>query len=268
MDGPFRKGVRMSFVKTLAKVALGVALAKGASYVAKNGLPKRGSGGSTPRLGGSGDLLGQIGGMLGGKGGSSRALGGLIDSLGGSGAGPSNIPKTRARKAPSGFEALLASGGGLLGGALAGGAAAKGGTGGLGVLLDRALSGKTEDEAPTPAQELGAALMLRAMIQAIKADGQMDAAEKRRLMETLDGATRQELDFVNAELAAESDIEGLAAQVPVGMEAQVYAISLAAIDLDSRAEADYLAALARALGLTPAEVTEIHDTAGAPRLQV
>ena len=136
------------------------------------------------------------------------------------------------------------------------------------MLLDRALSGKTEDEAPTPAQELGAALMLRAMIQAIKADGQMDAAEKRRLMETLDGATRQELDFVNAELAAESDIEGLAAQVPVGMEAQVYAISLAAIDLDSRAEADYLAALARALGLTPAEVTEIHDAAGAPRLQV
>ncbi|MFD1808795.1 DUF533 domain-containing protein [Gemmobacter lanyuensis] len=121
---------------------------------------------------------------------------------------------------------------------------------------------------PHPAQELGAALMLRAMIQAIKADGQMDAAEKRRLMETLDGATRQELDFVNAELAAESDIEGLAAQVPVGMEAQVYAISLAAIDLDSRAEADYLAALARALGLTPAEVTEIHDAAGAPRLQV
>ncbi|MFD1808796.1 hypothetical protein ACFSHQ_13685 [Gemmobacter lanyuensis] len=44
----------MSFVKTLAKVALGVAIAKGASYVAKKGLPKRGSGGSTPHLGGSG----------------------------------------------------------------------------------------------------------------------------------------------------------------------------------------------------------------------
>ncbi len=50
------------------------------------------------------------------------------------------------------------------------------------------------------------------------------------------------------------------------MEAQVYLVSLTAIDLDQQAEAQYLHALAQGLELTPEEVNALHDRAGAPRL--
>jgi len=155
--------------------------------------------------------------------------------------------------------------GGLLGGLL-GGAGASGGTGGLGGMLDSVLQGQEPATAPNRDQELAAALMLRAMIQAVKADGEMDAAEKQRLMGALEGASTEEIAFVNAELAAETDVDGLVAQVPQGMEAQVYAISLSAIDLDNRAEAEYLHRLAQGLGLEPAEVNAIHDQLGAPKI--
>ncbi|MFN3281547.1 MAG: DUF533 domain-containing protein [Tabrizicola sp.] len=43
-------------------------------------------------------------------------------------------------------------------------------------------------------------------------------------------------------------------------------MSLMAINLDSRAEADYLHKLAGELDLSPDQVNAIHDRAGAPRL--
>lgn len=287
----------MSLVKTLAKVAIGVAIAKGVSHVAQNGLP---GGAAQPgrgsRTGGAGDLLGQLGGMLGGNTGSSRTagggdllgqlggmlggggsrggaagggLGGLLDSLGGGAA--AERPATRRSNAPSGLDAILGGAGagglgGLLGGLL-GGAGNGGSIGGIGGLLNQALAGGGEPAtAPSRDQELAAALMLRAMIQAAKADGALDAEEKSRLMHALDGASAEEIAFVNAELQGPVDIDALAAQVPQGLEAQVYAISLAAIDLDNRQEAEYLHGLAQALALDPAEVNDIHDSAGAPKL--
>lgn len=297
----------MSLVKTLAKVALGVAVAKGVSHIAKNGLPggdareavargpaTRGrvqetSGGpgfddlvgsldgradrrsTAPRAtpsqgagqGGLGDLLG---GMLGGGAGGAGGLGSLLEGL--AGGGISAPRTTRRASAPSGLDGLLGGGGiGDLLGGLVGGAAAgsQGGGlgGGLGGLLDAVLSGNAPAEQPSRDQELAAALMLRAMIQAVKADGDLDAEEKRKLMAALEGASEQEVAFVNAELAAPVDVEGLVNQVPRGMEAQVYAISLSAIDFDNRAEAQYLHSLAQALGLDPQQVNQIHAQAGA-----
>lgn len=291
----------MSLVKTLAKVAIGVAMAKGVSHLAKNGLP--GSNKTTAQrsqqgqAGGFDDLVGQLGGMMGGSrsaqgntragtqggglgdllggmlgsgSGSSRGgLGSLIEGLAGGALGGSTSRSTRRASAPSGLEGMLGAGGigGLLGGLLgaAGGGSASG-AGGLGGMLDSVLKGQEPAAAPSRDQELAAALMLRAMIQAVKADGEMDAAEKQKLMGALEGASEQELAFVNAELSAPLDIEGLVAQVPQGMEAQVYAISLSAIDLDNRAEAEYLHALAQALGLEPAEVNGIHDQLGAEKI--
>lgn len=249
----------MSLVKTLAKVAIGVAIAKGVSHVAKNGLP--GAAGATfaPNAGrgsridtaaaapgGLGDLMGDLLGGAGGSGTSaaSGGLGGLLDQL--AGGGQTTRTATRRATAPTGgLEDLLkgATGGGagglgdllggLLGGAMAGGAAS---TGGLGSLFDQALQGRTP-ETPTRDQELAAALMLKAMIQAAKCDGKLDAEEKQKLAENLGDASPQEMAFVNNELAAPVDVDGLARQVPEGMERQVYLISLMAIDLDSRNEA-------------------------------
>ncbi len=72
----------MSLLKTLAKVAVGIAVAKGVG-----GLMKKGSGGQqapTGSGGGLGDLLGQLGGGAGGQGGG---LGDLLGKLGGSASG-------------------------------------------------------------------------------------------------------------------------------------------------------------------------------------
>ena len=62
------------------------------------------------------------------------------------------------------------------------------------------------------------------------------------------------------------DVQGLVRAVPAGLEPHVYMASLMAIDLDSRAEADYLHELASALDLSPDDVNAMHDKAGAPRL--
>ena len=284
----------MSLVKTLAKVAIGVAMAKGVSHLAKNGLP--GSSKTTAQRspqgqgGGFDDLVGQLGGMVGGSRGTTRAgsqgglgdllggmlggskggaggLGSLIEGLAGGAMGGSQPRSTRRASAPSGLEGMLGAGGigGLLGGLL-GGAGTSAGAGGLGGMLDSVLQGQEPATAPSRDQELAAALMLRAMIQAVKADGEMDAAEKQKLMSALEGASEQEIAFVNAELSAAPDLDGLVAQVPQGMEAQVYAVSLSAIDLDNRAEAEYLHRLAQALGLEPAEVNGIHDQLGAQKI--
>ncbi|MBL8562166.1 MAG: DUF533 domain-containing protein [Gemmobacter sp.] len=287
----------MSLVKTLAKVAIGVAMAKGVSHLAKNGLP--GSSKTTAQRspqgqgGGFDDLVGQLGGMVGGSRGATRAgsqgglgdllggmlgggkggaggLGSLIEGLAGGAMGGSQPRSTRRASAPTGLEGMLGAGGigGLLGGLLggAGSSGGAGGMGGLGGMLDSVLQGQEPATAPSRDQELAAALMLRAMIQAVKADGEMDAAEKQKLMGALEGASEQEIAFVNAELSAESDLDRLVAQVPQGMEAQVYAVSLSAIDLDNRAEAEYLHRLAEGLGLEPAEVNGIHDQLGAQKL--
>ncbi len=296
------KGYIMSLVKTLAKVAIGVAMAKGVSHLAKNGLP--GSGAAKPAArgtvqagqgGGFDDLVGQLGGMVGGSrsgaqtgqqggglgdllggmlgggsGGGAGGLGSLLEGLAGGAMGGSQPRSTRRASAPSGLEGMLGAGGigGLLGGLLggAGGSSAGGSMGGLGGLLDSVLKGQEPAAPPSRDQELAAALMLRAMIQAVKADGDLDAAEKQKLMGALDGAGEQEIAFVNAELSAPTDLDGLVAQVPQGMEAQVYAISLSAINLDNRAEAEYLHSLAQALGLDQAEVNGIHDQLGAQKI--
>ncbi len=291
----------MSLVKTLAKVALGVAVAKGVSHVARNGLPGRGTAearqapqgrGQATQGGGFDDLVGQLGGMIGGTGAASRGgaasgglgglLGGMLGGGGGAGGGAGGLgslleglagggasarKSTRRAQAPSGLEGMLGAGGvgGLLGGLL-GGASAGGGAGGLGSMLEAVLQGGSPAAEPSRDQELAAALMLRAMIQAVKADGDLDAEEKRKLMAALEGASEEEVAFVNAELSAPLDLDGLVALVPQGMEAQVYAISLSAIDLDNRAEAQYLHSLATALDLDQAEVNALHDKMGAQRI--
>ena len=316
----------MSLVSTLAKMAIGIAVAKGVSQMAKNGMggaqagtPGRGSpmgdsyspGG--PGKGAGGGLSDMMGDLLGGgRGGTGRAqsdggLGGLFDGLPDS-AVKKSATKNRRANAPTSIEDLLggpsgrgqtaggqtgggglgdllggmlgastgasrtgggAQGGGLgdLLGAVLGGAAVGGAGGGLGGMLNKALTGNAETlDEPTQAQELAAGLMLKVMIHAVKCDGDLDGDEKKKLMDALGQASQAEMKFVNAELAAPLDIEGLASQIPEGMEAQVYMMSLMAINLDNRNEAQYLHALAQALDLEKDQVNAIHDHVQAPPL--
>lgn len=211
------------------------------------------------------DMLGGLMGGATGGGAGSGGLGGILESLGGGGG--------------------AAQGGGLQGmlGGLAGGAGAAGLLGALGgtvaqrpasnnasfgEVLNSSFSQTPQAEIePTADQEAAAALMLRAMIQAAKSDGNFDDAEQEKLMGQLGGdVDADEAAFVRAEMQRPVDVNALVAEVPQGLGPQVYAMSLLAIDLDSQAEAKYLHALAQGLGMDATAVNEVHAQLGVPSL--
>jgi uncharacterized membrane protein YebE (DUF533 family) len=241
------------------------------------------TGGSAGGAGSSaGSLQDMLGGLMGGSAGSAGGLGGLLNQLGGSSGASGGLGGLLNQLGGAGGSS--ASGGGL--GGLLGGLAGAAGAGGLMAGLGGSTSGKPEreeadfgavlnsqfDANPTPAiqpsqdQEVLAALMIAAMIQAAKSDGTFDQAEREKLLSHLGDVDAEEAAFVNARMDAPVDVDGLVAQTPEGMEAQVYAMSLLAIDLDTQDEAQYLHQLAKGYGMKPAAVNEIHEQMGVPSL--
>ncbi len=295
----------MSLGKTLLKVAIGIAVARGVSALTKKGL---GGGGAEPASPGTGARYdgGKSTGLedvfsdaMGNKrtpqptsqAGTGRSIDDFLGNLTGN-SGQTPRTTTRANAPAGGLEDIL---GGLLGGKAAGGATTGGSTsGGFGDLLGSLLGAKPEGQTlPEPGgfgsgtaaddamaqgrargpmqsttrnEDLAGALILRAMVQAAKCDGDLDAGEKTKLFKNMGDASPEEVAFVKAELDRPVDIDGLARQVPNGMEEQVYAMSLLAINLDNQTEAQYLHNLAAALELNHNEVNALHDKAGAPRL--
>jgi uncharacterized membrane protein YebE (DUF533 family) len=115
-----------------------------------------------------------------------------------------------------------------------------------------------------PDGERLARLTLKAMINAAKADGQIDAEEKARLFDRLGqvSLSDDERDFLFAELARPMDTEGLVAEASApALAAHVYAASLLAIDPERPAEKAYLKDLAQLLGLDGGLVAEIRAAA-------
>lgn len=297
----------MSLMKTFARVAAGVMLAKGIGAVMQNrsnqqsgSAQGRSSGGLLGDLlknntgGGSGSLQDRLGQVLGGgAGGGQRyggpnstgaqgGLGGLLDGLagrtrgGGTGGGLGDMLGQLAGGARGGTGGSGGLGdllGGLLGGgaagAAAGGLARKGSQpandASFGELFNDSVARNDEPEvAPTPEQNAVAGLMLKAMIQAAKSDGRIDDEEKRKLLGHLgDELDDDEREFIREQMAAPIDPQALAREVPQGYEAQIYLVSLLAIDFDNEEEARYLHALAQALGLPPETVNDIHQQSGA-----
>ena len=271
----------MSLMSTLAKVAIGVAVAKGAGAMMNKsgGVTQASSGGGLGGLSGSlagdsgssgGGMQDMLGGLLGGNtGGGAGGLGGLLESLGGSQGG------AQAGGLQGILDGLVASGGagGLMGaftGAMGGNAATAPAqnNSSFGAVLNSAFDANPEPAiAPTADQEAIAALMLRAMIQAAKSDGNLDDAEREKLIGQLgDDVDSQEAAFVQAEMKAPVDVDALVAQVPNGMGPQVYAMSVIAINLDSQAEAQYLHKLAQGLGLIVETINDVHAQLGVPSL--
>jgi uncharacterized membrane protein YebE (DUF533 family) len=159
---------------------------------------------------------------------------------------------------------------GAIAGALLGGG--KGAVGGglkamLGTLAMSALQNAgTAAAAPAPnlddhaVVQHKASVLLRAMIQAAKADGQIDNQEMQRIMGKLaeDGEDRA---FVLDEMSKPVDIAGLAALAKTPQDAaEIYAASLMGITVDSDAERDYLAKLAAALQIPPPVAAHIQAT--------
>lgn len=161
---------------------------------------------------------------------------------------------------------------------LGGGAAGAAGLGGLLNAMQGAAKTGSQQTADmmdtvfqgTPAGaaiEQQAKLMLRAMIQAAKADGELDEQEKQTIIGELgEDISDDERAFVLDQLEAPVDVMGLAAEAGAPLKTQVYATSLATIRLDNQQEAAYLLQLATALGLSDAERDQIHEYMGAPKL--
>lgn len=228
-------------------------------------------GGQTNRQNPTGlnDVLGSLlgGGQSANSNSSQGGLGNVLGSL----LGGAQQPSTGQS---GGLGDLL---GGLMGGqqTQAGQGQA---SGGLADLLTAAVSKYMQGQNPNvpdlssqlipnqQAAEQQASLMIRAMINAAKADGTIDPQEQERIISKLGNISDSEADFIRREFEAPLNVAGFVQSIPQGMGQAIYAISLAAIDLDSRTEAQYLSQLAQGLNLSPTTCNALHEQVGAPKL--
>lgn len=144
------------------------------------------------------------------------------------------------------------------GGQAAGADAFSGGAVPLGVKAP-----ETPDE--ERALEQKAALVVKAMINAAKSDGEIGPKEMARIVGKLkesgmDDGTQQ---WVMTEMSKPLDLEAFVAEIPSQeAAAEVYAASLLAIEVDTDAERQYLQRLAQTTGLNPSVVAYINQSMG------
>lgn len=183
-----------------------------------------------------------------------------------------------------------------IGGALGGLVGGKGGIGGLakggavavlGMIAVNALKHYVQDQpAPppqAPAHQAGtqhqdpglgaqsaagedpAVLVIKAMINAAKADGQIDALEQEKIANRLReaGIAATDLTWVQQEINAPMDTDAIIHAVRDAQTAsQIYAASLLAIVVDTPSEQQYMEQLAQGLGLAAAVRQQIHGLLG------
>lgn len=236
--------------------------------------------------GGLGDLLGGIlGGAGSGSGGSgSGGAGGALGGL----AGKAQDMLGQGANAVRRNDPVAVGGLGALAGAVLGGRGGMLGGGVLAVLGSLAYAALNKQSAATATPEdvqrdapLGlrepqtkaeqerlqdnALLVLRAMINATKADGTVDAEEVRKISEHLrqSGTNGEAQQFVMSEMAKPMDTDGIVAAVDSKeLAVEIYAASLLAIEIDTPAEREYIQGLGQRLGLTPDVLAEVHRNLG------
>ena len=225
--------------------------------------------GGTPAQAAGGGITDWLSGMLGGgraegaAGQGSGMLGDILGDVGRAVGGQKNL-------AVGGLGALLGAlfggGGKSMGGAMGGGLMAL-----LGAMAYQALKksghqakaplGLVEPQTNREADELErqSELVLRAMINATKADGRIDAREIDRMVAKVreSGANDQGQHYMMTQMEKPMETDELVAAVRGKPElaAELYAASLLAIEVDTAAEREYLDRLAANLGL-PAQVTQ------------
>ena len=242
--------------------------------------------------GGGGGLLESLSGMLGGQSQQGGGLGSMLSQALGGGSGSGGLGGilgnvlSDAGKAVGGKQnlalgglgalagALLGGGGKSLGGALGGGVMAL-----LGAMAYQALKGggsqqpdvplglvEPRSEAERLELEQDSELVLKAMINAAKADGQIDKGEIQRIVGKLKetGMDPDAQQYVMAEMQKKMDTPDLIAAVKgrPTLAAQIYGASLLAIEVDTPAEKKYLDDLASGLGLPPEVASRIKGMVG------
>lgn len=131
--------------------------------------------------------------------------------------------------------------------------------------------GNVASTAPAKGLDPTAELVLRAMTYAARADGTIDATEQERMekiMQTL--LPGQDVSGAMLRMRNENIDPGkIAAAVQSPDQAQdVYRLSCSVIDIDHFMETSYLDALAKALGISAAEKSQLEAEAGNARQQL
>ena len=127
--------------------------------------------------------------------------------------------------------------------------------------------GLTAAQTPADRQVLAntAELVIKGMINAAKADGEVSADEIAHILGKLNeaGMTAETEAWIFKELTQPLDLAAFVAAIPnQEVAAQVYAASLLAIEVDTPQERAYLDDLARLTGLDAAVVQNIQQTLG------
>ena len=228
----------MSFVKTVATLAAGFAAAKGFDkYKDMGGMPGvKDAMRQNPQVAQMSD---QAFDMMEKMGLPTEQLKGMRDQF---------IGQSADAGAAAGLGGLMSA----LGGGMAGGAEQ------TGAMID-AMTGST---IATDTMEDNAKLMIRAMIQAAKSDGEIDADERAKIMEHMGEVGAEERAFIEAELAAPADAMALAQDTSQQMAAQVYASALMTVKVDNVSEVEYLNTLASALKLSDDARARVHQAMG------
>jgi uncharacterized membrane protein YebE (DUF533 family) len=225
-----------------------------------------------------GQILGQLIGSLTAGGAQTRGAGGgltdILDSLTGGSAqsrgagGLADILSSLTGGAGAQRVTTSGSSSGLLGGLVMvglqmlgqrGAAAGQSPLSGLAGMLAPGQASPAMVDA-TQAQQ-GALAFIKAMINAAKADGQIDAEEQQKIVSKLGDVGPEEIGFIREEMAKPLNFDFFA-DITTDMAPQVYAVSLMAINVDTAAEVQYLQQLAQGLGLDPQTVNGIHAQLG------
>lgn len=110
-------------------------------------------------------------------------------------------------------------------------------------------------------------LIVRAMINAAKADGQIDQSEQDRIVRQMGELTQDDVQYLRREFARPLNLHEFVWSVPLGAEQEIYAVSMMTLNLDSRAEVNYLKDLAHGLRMSPQLCAQIHQRFGVPVLK-
>jgi uncharacterized membrane protein YebE (DUF533 family) len=123
-------------------------------------------------------------------------------------------------------------------------------------------------ESATIEEDEVAQILVQVMIAAARADGEIIAAERQRILDELTqaGADEEERLFLQRELDKPLDLDAVLRRIrDHQMEEEAYTASLLAIEVDTLAEQQYLAYLATRLNLESETVVQLHERFDAPR---
>ena len=228
------------------------------------------------------DLQANVGNMVGSAGGASGILNKVLETAKTTLRDASTNP-TQAAGLGAALGALLGGGGSSVSGAVKGGAlamlagvaykaltsAGQGAEAGAATAFSGGAVpvGMTAAQTPADHQVLAntAELVIKGMINAAKADGEVSADEITRIVGKLKAAGMEgdAEAWIMKELRQPLDLDAFAAAIPnQEVAAQVYAASLLAIEVDTPQEQTYLSDLAKKTGLNAAVVQNIRQTLG------